>query len=200
MTKHVSVQVVRQFAHAIEAVGDEAVARALQAAIEKTSLGESSLDDKLYDFGHVFKARKDEIATFNGDCYRRHLNGGGWVPVEQDLRDPEKPYVSEDVHVGPFVQIGGNAKLYGGEFVGGAFHGGRFYGGTFYGGEFYGGVYGEGSFHYGLFYDGLYVGEDSMYEGGDFEHGIFDGKFEDASKTYADRYKKYRSSADADNA
>lgn len=116
----------------------------VQALLEKQPLGESSLDDKLFDYGQGVKAVPSPMVV-DGVSYRRHVNGGGWVPVNQDEVDTTQPFVSDEVFVGPQVIIRGGrflgGQFYGGEFKGGRFDGGRFLGGVFHDGVFYGGVF-----------------------------------------------------------
>lgn len=183
-------------------MGDDARAdlmRAAQAILEKKPFGESSLDDKLIDYGYGFFAT-DTPMSLNGVSYRRHVNGGGYVPVEQDERSPIKAYIREDAYIGPWVRISGNAKIFNGTFCGGEFRGGEFYEGYFLDGTFYDGVFHGGEFRGGYFYGGY-------FRGGSFRRGyFFDGRFFDGifiggefrGGTYNEFSKTYESTTDAD--
>ena len=172
----------------------------VQALLEGVPQGTSSLDGKLVDYGRGVKAPAGQTMVIYGTYYRRHAKGGGWVPVDQDEHDPDKPYVSDQAFVGPRVIIEGNTKIYGGWFYGGVFLGGQFYGGWFYGGLFRDGVFEDGVFEGGWFYGGMFHGGQfygGMFHGGQFYGGMFKGgAFEGGS--YADPSKTCYSTADAD--
>ena len=90
------------------------VRRALQAVIEGAPLGESSLDSKIVaTFGGMSftEANFRETIVYNNQHLKRHRNGGGWVPAEQDEYDESKPFVAETAYVGPFVMVSGNARV-----------------------------------------------------------------------------------------
>lgn len=183
MDKKCNVSTLAMFATALEQRPEAEVRRALQAVIEGKPLGESSLDSKLVDYGLGCMAQADQIMVLGNVKYRRHVNGGGWVPADQDESDPKKAYVSEEAYIAPGVTIEGNTKIFGGEFYGGEFYGGQFFGGEFYAGEFNGGEFNCGTFNNGVFHSGRFIG------------GTFAG---DRLYLYATIGKKYGSSEDAD--
>lgn len=119
---------------------DEGAANeALQALLEGTPSGTSSLSQKIvvkHEGFSLTEANFAERMRYADVILRRHRNGGGWVPVDQDEHDPTKAYVDPDVYVGPHAMVLGPAKLLDGEFRGGMFLNGTFYGGTFRGGLF----------------------------------------------------------------
>lgn len=93
---------------------------ALQALLERRPLGYSSLDDKLiYHFSEVWFAerqmREDRfyIRVFDHpvQALRRHRNGGGWVPLEQDEFDESKAFVADTAYVGPFAMVTQHARV-----------------------------------------------------------------------------------------
>lgn len=215
MATQVDVSTVRIFASALQQRSQKEVCRALQAVIEGVPPGTSSLDSKLVELspGMSFPERDfDFCGIIEGVRMKRHRNGGGLVPVEQDRHDPKKPYVADDVYVGYGVIVSGTAKLFAGVFWGGVFWGGKFLGGEFWGGEFFGGDFhgGQflgGKFHYGVFWGGQFFGGafwGGAFWGGKFHGGVFhDGKFlagmfSQPWARYAACRKIYRSDADAD--
>ena len=113
----------------------------IQALLEGKPFGKSSLSGKVTEFGGFrFTEENFRERLLYGDIeLRRHRNGGGWVPVDQDENSPDKAYVDDKVYVGPRVMVLRKAKIRGGYFHGGEFHGGCFHGGTFRGGCFLGG-------------------------------------------------------------
>ena len=124
------------------------VQEGIQALFEGKPFGKSSLSGKVTKFGGFsFTEANFRDRLIYGDIeLRRHQNGGGYVPVDQDKNSPDKAYVDDKVYVGPRAMVLGPAKLhdgmfYGGDFNGGVFNGGIFYGGMFYGGMFHGGVF-----------------------------------------------------------
>lgn len=87
---------------------------ALQAFIENKPAGESSLDDKIVaKYEHIWFTETNfrETIQVGWQKMRRHRNGGGWVPVEQDERDLTKPFVAETAYVGPHAMVVGNARV-----------------------------------------------------------------------------------------
>lgn len=178
MDKQINISTVAMFTTALEQRTQPEVRSALQAVIEGKPLGESSLDSKLIDYGWGCKAPADQFMMLDGVEYRRHVNGGGWVPVNQEQYDPNKAYVSEEAYIAPWVNIEANTKIFGGDFRGGTFVGGRFYDGWFQGGTF-----DRGEFRGGRFFDGNFAG----------------GTFAcDRMYLYATKGKEYGSSEDAD--
>jgi hypothetical protein len=157
---------------------------------------------------HFTEANFAERLVYSGNdqqvILKRHRNGGGWVPVDQDWDNPNKAFVADDVYVGPRAMVLGPAKIHGGWFYGGTFHGGQFESGTFHGGQFYGGTFHGGRFEGGAFEGGAFHGgsfESGMFHGGTFESGTFHGgQFYDKGAVYNSALKTYHSSTDADNA
>lgn len=97
---------------------------AIQALLEGRPLGYSSLDDKLiYKFGGIRfserQLREDrlyvEVGNSAGEVQvqplRRHRNGGGWVPLDQDEMDRSKAFVAESAYVGPDAKVMRNARV-----------------------------------------------------------------------------------------
>lgn len=87
----------------------------VQALLEKKPSGESSLDSKIVetfgDYGFT-EANFHETIVYNGQLLKRHRNGGGWVPAEQDAYNSAMPYVAPTVTVDLTSMVYGNAKLY----------------------------------------------------------------------------------------
>lgn len=86
----------------------------VQALLEGRPTGESSLDTKLVEVspGVSFPERDFAFcAIIKGQRMKRHRNGGGLVPLEQDEADPEKPFVSRDSCITLASQVTGNAKV-----------------------------------------------------------------------------------------
>ena len=220
--QHMQVSTIVMLGEALKRPEGEAqVRKALQAAIEGVLPGESSLDGKLVDVGGNVKFPERDFTfagIIDGVPMKRHRNGGGLVPVDQDRNRPSKAFVAEDVYVGPQVIVWRTAKLFGGEFRGGVFSGGEFRGGVFSGGEFRGGVfsggvfrggvfsggeflYGQfhggefygGEFHRGRFYSGKFSG--GLFYGGEF----YGGEFSRKGAIYDRVARTYRSHYDADN-
>lgn len=109
---------LRQLLQAIEARGEDATRAALQAVIEGRPMGESSLDDKfVVEFEEVKftekQLRDDRWYLSDGEVLKRHRNGGGWVPLEQDEFDESKPFVAETAYVGPYARVFGGARVFG---------------------------------------------------------------------------------------
>ena len=94
-----------------------AVMQAVQAIIEGMPLGQSSLDDKVVGTweGVTITERmlRDDRLPVNGQFLRRHREGGGWVPLEQDEHDESMPFVSEDSYVGPWARVTGTSLVTG---------------------------------------------------------------------------------------
>lgn len=117
MAQHIQVSTatLAQFNAALTQVGEDEVRRALQAAIERKPLGESSLDGKIVAGfeGYGFtEANFRETIVCEDQLLKRHRNGGGWVPVEQDERDLSKAYVAETAYVGPTAIVCGEARVF----------------------------------------------------------------------------------------
>ena len=89
----------------------------VQALLEKRPVGESSLGSKVIGEWEGVTFTEYQIANdrlvYRGQVLRRHRNGGGWVPHEQDEYDRSKPFVAESAHVGPFAMVYGNARVCG---------------------------------------------------------------------------------------
>ncbi len=146
----------------------------IQALLEGKPFGKSSLSGKVTEFGGFSFTEanfRDDRLIYCGIELRRHRNGGGYVPVDQDKNSPDKAYVDDKVYVGPRVMVLGPAKIRGGYFHGGTFHGGYFHRGYFHGDTFYGGT----------FYGGTFRG----------------GVFRKTEAVYGDPYRAYRSDSDA---
>lgn len=196
---------------------DNKIVNAIQALLEDKPPGESSRDQRIVEWFEGFgftEANFDERLVYESldgqrVTLKRHRNGGGWVPVNQDQSDPNKAYVADEVYVGPTVKVVGRARLNGGRFHGGEFHGGVFHDGRFYDGEFRGGV-----FYSGVFFDGVFRGgefRDGEFRGGKFYSGVFStglflsgnfrgGEFTQFAALYKTHGKDYSSHKDADNA
>lgn len=103
-------------------LSDGELAEALQALLEKKPYSQSSLTDKdVICYGDVAMT-KDFLAqtmVYNGQLMKRHCNGGGWVPAEQDEEYLGKPYVASSAYVGPFAMVCNNARVYGDAYVSG---------------------------------------------------------------------------------
>jgi carbonic anhydrase/acetyltransferase-like protein (isoleucine patch superfamily) len=90
----------------------------VQALLEGRSLGPSSMDDKLVGIWEGVRVtegflRQTMILQSSGQVLRRHRNGGGWVPAEQDEYDESKPFVAETAYVGPRgAMVTGRARVY----------------------------------------------------------------------------------------
>jgi hypothetical protein len=104
-------EVARRFAS-----GDLSAAE-VQALLEKEPVSESSLGSKVIGEWEGATFTEYQIANdrlvYLGQVLRRHRNGGGWVPLEQDEYDQTKPFVAESAYVGPFAMVFGNARVYG---------------------------------------------------------------------------------------
>jgi len=112
--KHISATTLAMFATACAQRPEEAVRLGLQAMIENKPLGESSLDGKIvvsFQGVELTEANFRETITLYGQKLKRHRNGGGWVPVEQDEHDESKPYVAESACIGPLAMVFGNARV-----------------------------------------------------------------------------------------
>lgn len=89
---------------------------ALQAVLEDTPLGESSRDNKIvarFEGVSFTEANFRETVVIDGQHMKRHRNGGGWVPAEQDEHDESMPFVDETAYVGPFAIVSDNARVFG---------------------------------------------------------------------------------------
>ena len=138
---------------------------------------------KLVNYGKGLRAPAGQTMILDGVTYRRHRNGGGWVPIDQDKKNAAKAYVASKAFIGPQVIIRPGVKIHGGTFFNGKFRGGVFHGGTFFNGKFRGGV-----FHGGKFIDGIFYGP------GSFESHPDDSR----TRVYYQARKIYRSDDDAD--
>lgn len=93
-----------------------AVEATLQDLIEHKPFGQSSLSTKVIaicegvEITEVFLA---QTMVRDGQRCKRHRNGGGWVPVEQDEYDESKPFVAETAYVGPYAQVLDRGRVYG---------------------------------------------------------------------------------------
>ena len=180
------------------------VQEGIQALFEGKPFGKSSLSGKVTEFGGFSFTEanfRDDRLIYCGIELRRHRNGGGYVPVDQEENSPDKAYVDDKVYVGPRVMVLGPAKIHGGYFHGGTFYGGTFYGGTFRGGTFHGGTFrggyfNGGEFHGGYFHRGYFHG--GTFYGGTFYGGTFrGGVFRKTEAVYGDPYRAYGSDSDA---
>ena len=128
MSKHLSVSEKDLSAKRLRAIAQVAdmgkldeLDRAIQAVIENTPQGESSLDYKIeveFDgVGFTAGSLKATIVLLDeyspSQTLKRHPNGGGWVPLEQSEEDETMPWVAETVYVGPFAQVRGKARVEG---------------------------------------------------------------------------------------
>ena len=93
---------------------------------------------KLVNYGKGLRAPAGQTMILDGVTYRRHRNGGGWVPIDQDKKNAAKAYVASKAFIGPQVIIRPGVKIHGGAFFNGKFRGGVFHGGKFIDGIFYG--------------------------------------------------------------
>ena len=93
----------------------------VQALLEKQPVSESSLGSKVIGEWEGVTFTEYQIANdrlvYCGQVLRRHRNGGGWVPLEQDEYNESKPFVAESAYVGPFAMVFGNARVYGNAWV-----------------------------------------------------------------------------------
>lgn len=115
---------LRQFAQAVEVCNKpEDVVTALQRLIEKTPDSQNSSRDEriVAEFEGVSftEANFAETIIYKGQRLKRHRNGGGWVPADQDEHDTTKAFVAETAYVGPFAMVFGNARVYGNARVSG---------------------------------------------------------------------------------
>lgn len=143
---------------------------------------------RLVNYGKGLRAPAGQTMILDGVTYRRHRNGGGWVPIDQDKKNAAKAYVASKAFIGPQVIIRPGVKIHGGAFFNGKFRGGVFHGGLFYGGFFYG-----GELHGGVFHDGVFI-DDIFYGPGSFESHPDDSR----TRVYYQARKIYRSDDDAD--
>lgn len=119
MAQNFPIKLLTQFNEVAKRVAggnlsDEAVAAMLQALIEKQPLGASSLGAKVidsYEGVDITEAFLAQTMTYHGQLLKRHRNGGGWVPAEQDEHDQAKAFVAETAYVGPFAMIYENARI-----------------------------------------------------------------------------------------
>ncbi len=132
---------------------------------------------RLVNYGKGLRAPAGQTMILDGVTYRRHRNGGGWVPIDQDKKNAAKAYVASKAFIGPQVIIRPGVKIHGGAFFNGKFRGGVFHGGLFYGGELHGGV----------FIDGIFYGP-----------GSFESHPDSRTRVYYQARKIYRSDDDAD--
>ena len=97
-------------------------AECLQAMLEGKSAGESTMAHKIAMEEEVIAVYEDVSITrsflaqtmiYRGQLLKRHSNGGGWVPAEQDEHDESKPYVAETAYVGPHAIVYENARVCG---------------------------------------------------------------------------------------
>ena len=90
---------------------------AFQALLEGKPYGESSLSEKVVmecaDVKITESFLRQTMQLSNGQKMKRHRNGGGWVPADQDEFDESKPFVAETALVGPFARVFGNARVTG---------------------------------------------------------------------------------------
>ena len=93
---------------------------------------------RLVNYGKGLRAPAGQTMILDGVTYRRHRNGGGWVPIDQDKKNAAKAYVASKAFIGPQVIIRPGVKIHGGAFFNGKFRGGVFHGGKFIDGIFYG--------------------------------------------------------------
>lgn len=72
-------------------------------------------DKVIADFGDISFTEEtmNQTIIFQGQKLKRHPNGGGFVPIDQDEDDMSKPFVAESVFVGPFAIVSGNARVFG---------------------------------------------------------------------------------------
>ena len=125
MSQHISerapLNLVAEVARRL-ASGDLSAAE-VQALLEKQPVSESSLGSKVIGEWEGATFTEYQIANdrlvYLGQVLRRHRNGGGWVPLEQDKYDRSKPFVAESAYVGPFAMVFGNARVYGNARVSG---------------------------------------------------------------------------------
>ena len=89
---------------------------AVRFLIEGDKRGLPTPESEVLDTCEGVEITEDFLAqtmTFCGRKLKRHRNGGGWVPAEQNENDPSKPYVAETAYVGPFAVVSGYAQVYG---------------------------------------------------------------------------------------
>lgn len=94
---------------------DELVVRAqLQAIIEKKPFEKSSLSNKVIrecEGVRLTEAFLAQRMNYRGWDLKRHRNGGGWVPLDQDEYDTARPFVAETAYVGPFAMVYNCARV-----------------------------------------------------------------------------------------
>lgn len=60
-----------------------------------------------------------QTMTLHGQKMRRHRNGGGWVPADQDEFDESKPFVADTAYISPHAMVFGNARVTDVAWIGG---------------------------------------------------------------------------------
>lgn len=77
---------------------------------QNTLVWKDAIDARVYEGVRLTKDFMAQTMEYNGQAMKRHLNGGGWVPMFQDEDDPSMPFVADSVYVGPFAMIYENAR------------------------------------------------------------------------------------------
>lgn len=94
-------------------ISSDELAAGLQAILEKTPLGQSSMDKiKTCEKVDLTSDFLSQTMCYDGQAMIRHPRGGGWVPAEQDQYEKDMPYVAESAYVGPFAMVSGGARLF----------------------------------------------------------------------------------------
>lgn len=57
------------------------------------------------------EANFHETILLHDQLLKRHRNGGGWVPVNQNEYDESKPFVSSDSYVDPYSWVTGASRV-----------------------------------------------------------------------------------------
>lgn len=125
MSKQLSAAILRGIAQILDLGKQDDLKRAIKAIIEGKPLGESSLDDKIVaEFEGVgfTEANFRETIRFDYQLLKRHRNGGGWVPVEQDQENHTMPFVAETAYIGPWALVSCCARVLDGAQVLGCSH------------------------------------------------------------------------------
>ena len=118
MSPHISARELNLVAEVARRFASGGLSAAeVQALFEKQPVSESSLGSKVIGEWEGATFTEYQIANDRlvhlGQVLRRHRNGGGWVPLEQDEYDQSKPFVAESAYVGSFAMVYGNARVFG---------------------------------------------------------------------------------------
>lgn len=90
------------------------VRQGLQALIEHRPMPEDPSGSTVitqYEGVEITEAFLAQTMVRDGQKLRRHRNGGGWVPADQDENDEWMPFVAETAYVGPFAMVANRARV-----------------------------------------------------------------------------------------